>query len=69
MVADREKNQMEKKYYTVKDIMAMLGISRPTVYSLLKQNLFKWLMLCGKYRISKESFDEWLDRAMNSNNV
>ena len=69
MVVDMGKNQMEKKYYTVKEIMAMLGISRPTVYSLLKQNLFKWLMLGGKYRISKESFDEWLNHEMDSNNA
>ena len=59
---------MERNYYTVKDIMAILGISRPTVYSLLKQKLFRWLMLGGKYRISKQSFDEWLECAMDPQN-
>ena len=60
---------MEKNYYTVKEIMTMLGISRPTVYSLLKQNQFRWLMLGGKYRISRKSFDEWLEGRMNTINV
>ena len=60
---------MEKNYYTVKEIMAMLGISRPTVYSLLKQNQFRWLMLGGKYRISRKSFDEWLEGRMNTINA
>ena len=69
MVADRRKNWMEKNYYTVKEIMAMLGISRPTVYSLLKQNQFRWLMLGGKYRIFRKSFDEWLEGRMNTINA
>ena len=69
MVANRRKNWMEKNYYTVKEIMAMLGISRPTVYSLLKQNQFRWLMLGGKYRISRKSFDEWLEGRMNTINA
>ena len=60
---------MEKNYYTVKEIMAMLGISRPTVSSLLKQNQFRWLMLGGKYRISRKSFDEWLEGRMNTINA
>ena len=52
----------EKRCYTVKDIQQMLGVSRPTVYNLLKRNEFKWFQLDnGKYRISKKSFDAWLD--------
>jgi len=40
----------------------MLGISRPTVYELLKKNEFRWIQIGNKYRISKKSFDEWLDQ-------
>ena len=41
----------------------LLGVSRPTVYNLLKRNEFRWIQLDGrKYRISKKSFDEWLDK-------
>lgn len=53
----------EKRCYTVKELQEILGISRPTVYSLLKKNEFRWVQLGGgKYRISKKSFDEWLDK-------
>ena len=51
-----------KKCYTVKEVQEMLGISRPTVYELLKKNEFRWIQIGNKYRISKKSFDEWLDQ-------
>lgn len=53
---------VEKKTYTVMEIQDILGISRPTVYNLLKKKEFRWIQVGGgKYRISKKSFDEWLD--------
>ena len=33
-----------------------------TIYNLLKKKEFRWIQLDGgKYRISKKSFDDWLD--------
>ena len=55
-------NIAEKRCYTVKEVQEMLGISRPTVYELLKKNEFRWIQIGNKYRISKKSFDEWLDQ-------
>ena len=55
-------NEAEKRCYTVKEIQDILGISRPTVYELLKKNEFRWIQIENKYRISKKSFDEWLDQ-------
>ena len=52
----------EKRCYTVKEIQTMLGISRPTAYDLLQETKFRWFKIGNKYRISKNSFDEWLDR-------
>lgn len=52
----------EKRCYTVKEIQTMLGISRPTAYDLLQEKKFRWFKIGNKYRISKNSFDEWLDR-------
>ncbi len=54
-------NEAEKRCYTVKEIQDILGISRPTVYELLKKNEFRWVQIGNKYRISKSSSDEWLD--------
>lgn len=51
----------EKRCYTVKDLQDILGVSRPSVYDLLKKNKFRWILVGGKYRISKKSFDAWLD--------
>ncbi len=51
----------EKRCYTVKDLQEILGVSRPSVYDLLKINEFRWILVGGKYRISKKSFDAWLD--------
>lgn len=53
----------EKRCYTVKEIQEILDVSRPTVYALLKKKEFRWIQLDGgKYRISKKSFDDWLDK-------
>ena len=51
----------EKRCYTVKDLQDILEVSRPSVYDLLKKNEFRWILVGGKYRISKKSFDAWLD--------
>lgn len=56
----------EKRCYTVKELQEILGISRPTVYELLKKNQFRWIQIGTKYRISKKSFDEWLDKKMDA---
>ena len=55
-------NTTEKRCYTVKELQEILGISRPTVYELLKKKEFCWIQIGTKYRISKISFDEWLDQ-------
>lgn len=53
---------MGKRCYTVKELQEILNVSRPTIYELLKENLFSWVKLGTTYRISKNSFDEWLDK-------
>ena len=55
-------NTTEKRCYTVKELQEILGISRPTVYELLKKKEFRWIQIGTKSRISKKSFDEWLDQ-------
>lgn len=52
---------IEKRCYTVKELQEILGVSRPSVYELLKLKEFRWILVGGKYRISKKSFDDWLD--------
>ena len=57
----------EQRCYTVEDLMNILMCGKRTVYELLKRNEFRYLRLGrGAYRISKRSFDDWLDKKNNS---
>ena len=51
----------EKRCYTVKEVQKILGIGRTTAYELLKKKEFHWVLVGGKYCISRKSFDKWLD--------
>ena len=52
----------EKRAYSVDDIMAILDIRRSSEYILIKKNLFRSVKIGNQLRISKASFDEWLDK-------
>ena len=52
---------VEKRTYTIPEIQDILGISPPTAYALVKKNLFRTVRVGRHLRISKKSFDEWLD--------
>lgn len=58
-------NTAEKRCYTVKELQEILGISRPTVYELLKMEVFSWVKIGTTYRISKTSFDKWFDEQVS----
>ena len=52
---------MDKRTYTVDEIQDILEISRSSAYNLVKKNLFRSIRIGGHIRVSKKSFDEWLD--------
>ena len=54
--------QFDKRTYTVDEIQDILGISRTSAYNLVKKNLFHCVRIGGAIRISKKSFDTWLDQ-------
>ena len=51
-----------KRTYTVDEIAQMLNIGRTTAYTLVKEGHFKTVRIGSAIRVSKQSFDEWLDR-------
>ena len=51
----------ENRTYTVEDIAKMLNIGRSAAYNLTKEGHFKIVRIGNAIRISKKSFDEWLD--------
>lgn len=50
-----------RRTYTVDDIAQILGIGRTSAYILVKEGHFKIVRIGNAIRISKRSFDEWLD--------
>lgn len=53
----------EVRCYTVDDLMVILQCGRRAVYELLKRKEFRYIKISRiGYRISRKSFDEWLDK-------
>ena len=50
-----------QKTYRVDDIMHILDIGRNSAYNLVKENHFKVIRIGTAIRISRKSFDEWLE--------
>lgn len=51
----------DKRIYTVEEIQDILGVSKTSAYNLVKSNAFHSVKIGDHYRISKKSFDKWLD--------
>lgn len=51
-----------KRTYTVEEIAKLLSIGKTTAYALVKEGHFKTVRIGSAIRISKQSFDEWLER-------
>lgn len=59
---ENKQESFDKRAYTVDEIQDILSISKPSAYNLVKQGLFRSVRIGGSIRISKRSFDEWLDQ-------
>jgi len=51
-----------KRTYTVGEIAEILDIGRTSAYKLIHSGLFQTVRIGSAIRISKASFDEWLDK-------
>ena len=56
----------EKRTYTVSEIQDILGIGRNAAYDIVKKGYFSTVRIGGIIRISKRSFDAWLDEKSKS---
>ena len=57
------KGEMDtKRTYTVDEIAQILGIGRTAAYQLVHSGSFKSVRVGSAIRISKASFDAWLDK-------
>ena len=62
MITNTQSAAEVKRTYTVDEIAQMLNIGRTTAYTLVKECHFKTVRIGSAIRVSKQSFDEWLDR-------
>lgn len=60
-IATLSDSTAEKRSYSVAEIAELLGISKRSVYNLCAANAFKCVRIGTRLRISKKSFDAWLD--------
>ncbi|MFR9200092.1 MAG: helix-turn-helix domain-containing protein [Candidatus Gastranaerophilaceae bacterium] len=60
-MSNSQDNTVAKRVYTVEEISEILGISRSAAYDLVKKGEFKAVRIGATIRISKPSFDAWLD--------
>ena len=54
--------QPQTRAYTVEEIAAILHIGRSSAYTLVKKGYFKSVRIGTAIRISRKSFDVWLDQ-------
>lgn len=50
-----------KMTYTVKEIQALLGISKPSAYDLLSSRKFPVLRVGKQFRVPIKSFQDWME--------
>jgi len=55
-------SSIENQTYTVSDIAKILNVGRTTAYTLVKEGHFKIVRVGHAIRISRKSFDEWLNK-------
>ena len=55
-----------KRAYTVEEIANILEIGKSSAYELVKQGHFRAVKIGASIRVSKKSFDDWLD-SQNAN--
>ena len=56
-----KESMQESRTYKIEDIAKILSISRTSAYGLVKEGHFHSVRIGNAIRISKKSFDEWLD--------
>ena len=56
-----DRKNAEKRSYSVSEAAEILGVSKRSIYNLCASGAFKSVRIGTKLRISRKSFDEWLD--------
>ena len=57
----KDTNTFEQRVYTIEEIMVILKIGRNAAYKLANSGAFSCVKIGSHYRISRDSFDNWLE--------
>ena len=60
--SNTETPKKEKKTYTVEEIAEQLCVSKKVAYALVKSGQFAYVRAGRAIRVSKDSFDKWLNQ-------
>ena len=60
-VNNETRNVPDSRTYRVEEVAAILSVSRTSAYRLIKEGHFKTVRIGNAIRVSRKSFDEWLD--------
>ena len=61
IISTHPKAVTEKRSYSVAEVAEILNVSKRSVYNLCANGIIKGVKIGTKLRISKKTFDEWLD--------
>lgn len=56
-----DKTKVVKETYSISEIAKILDISNKSAYSLIHETFFRYVRIGRTIRISKKSFDQWLN--------
>ena len=59
----KQQKNYSNRPHRVEDIIKILDIGRTSAYRLINEGHFKVVRIGSAIRISKKSFDEWLDNS------
>jgi len=62
MVENESSTLNQNKTYTIDEIAKQLNISMKSAYTLVKTGAFHYVRAGRAIRVSKESFDRWLNQ-------
>lgn len=65
--SNTETPKKEKKTYTVEEIAEQLCVSKKVAYALVKSGQFAYVRAGRAIRVSKDSFDKWLNQKKKIN--
>lgn len=62
MIDNNQNAPTQKKTYTIDEIATLMNISMKSAYALVKSGAFHYVRAGRAIRVSKESFDRWLNQ-------